>query len=151
METSQKLRSKRDRIKGLFKRTPNASQPATPDPSISATPPPKTEIYGDRERTIERYREATKLLQEAVKGHEKRETFDFPELRGEPEDFNDSQFKDKIDGVLKTRKDDVKDSGMWKKCEHAVQCAFTAFSPFAKNFLTIATQGAAVYPTHESN
>ena len=47
---------------------------------------------------------------------------------------------------------DVKDTTGWEKCKHAVWCAFTAFSPFAKHFLTIAKEGQAVFavdcPSH---
>jgi hypothetical protein len=80
-----------------------------------------------------------------VKRHEKWGAFDFPELTGEPEGFNDSQFKDKINAVMQSRKQALKDLSGWKKCEHAVQCAFTAFSPFAKNFLIIAKEGEQVH------
>ena len=186
MDSRQKSRSSRQRIKGLFKRpaqspgtvsttppttgpglptsesqTPPPASPAipasisspaaeeqTPQPT-STTPsvasrPPTAEVYGDRERTRERYKEASKLLQDAVKRHEKWEAFDFPELTGEPEGFNDSQFKNKINAVLQSRKQALKDLSGWKKCEHAIQCAFTAFSPFAKNFLTISKEAQQV-------
>jgi len=185
METRPKPRSPRQRIKGLFKRTPQSPGTASTKPTTVPRPPstkshtakstssapaattqspgtapqtpqstsstpsapahgPPTEVYGDRERTRERYKEASNLLQDAVKRHEKWGAFDFPELTGEPEGFNDSQFKDKINAVLQSRKQALKDLSGWKKCEHAVQCAFTAFSPFAKNFLTIAKEGQQV-------
>jgi hypothetical protein len=70
--------------------------------------------------------------------------FDFPEFQGEQESFDDSGFKDRIDTVLRARRDAVNDRTALGKCGHALQHAFTAFSPFAKNFLTITSQGQSV-------
>jgi len=103
-----------------------------------------TDIYGDRERTKDRCREAAKLLHDAVKERDEWNAFDFPELSGEPEAFNDAQFKDKIDKVLHSRNPAMKELSGWGKCTYAIQCAFAAFSPFAKNFLTIAKGVQAV-------
>ena len=145
MENSRKPRV-RERITGLFKKPRNSeasqSLPAQVETEDSAS---TVAAYGDRERTLERYREATKLLEDTVKGRGKeRGIFDFPELKGEPESFNDSGFKDKIDTVLRSRRDAVKNRTALGKCGHALQSVFTAFSPFAKNFLTIASQGQSV-------
>ena len=86
------------------------------------------------------------MLQEAIKSYEGQwGSFDFPELRGEPEDFDDSLFREKIATVMDAWDSDVKDKSGWETCKHAVQCAFTAFSPFAKHFLTIAKEGQAVF------
>src|SRR5277367_2233392 len=173
MESRQKPRSsrQRQRIKALFKRTSQSPRASSATPPTTATGPPTTEpqtarppspvpaassrsqatearttaeVYGDKERTRERYKEASELLQDAVKRHQKWGAFDFPELTGEPEGFNDSQFKDKINAVLRSRKQAMEGLPGWRKCEHAVQCAFTAFSPFAKNFLTIAKEAQQV-------
>lgn len=115
-------------------------------PSAAAIPIASTEVYTDRERTRERYSEASQLLQDAVKGHQKWGVFEFPEITGEPEGFNDSWFKDKINEVLKSRKEAMQKLSGWGKYEHLIQCAFTAFSPFAKNFLTIAKEAQQVSP-----
>jgi hypothetical protein len=72
-------------------------------------------------------------------------SFDFPELNGEPEDFNDSLFREKMNAVMDARESVVTDRSAWARCKHAVQCAFTAFSPFAKHFLIIAKEGQAVF------
>jgi hypothetical protein len=103
-----------------------------------------TTVSGDTERTTERYQKASELLQDAVKGHEKWGAFEFPDINGEPKGFNDSQFKEKLDAVLQSRNQAMKHLSGWEKCGHAIQCAFAAFSPFAKNFLSIATQGQSV-------
>jgi len=93
---------------------------------------------------MERYREASQLLHDAVKGHQKWGAFDFPELAGEPEGFNDSKFKEKIEEVLQAQKQAMQELSGWGKCKHLIQCAFAAFSPFAKNFLTIAKEAQQV-------
>lgn len=129
MESPQRVR-KRDRISVLFRRkdqTPSTSE--APQSSQIATE------SADRQRTKARYREAAKLLEEAVKGRESQwGKFKFPELVGELEDFDISEFKDNINSILEKRKGVVQDNTVWRKCEHAIQCFFTAFSPFAKYF-----------------
>ena len=65
-------------------------------------PPPSDAKTGDRQRTRERYLDAAKLLEEAVKAYEgRRGSFDFPELKGEPEDFDD---REKINTVMDARR-----------------------------------------------
>jgi len=145
MESNRKPRV-RERITGLFKKPRNSEASQSP-PSQPETEPSASNVkaYGDQERTLERYREATKLLEDTVKGCSKEwGVFDFPELKGEPESVDDSGFKDKIDTVLRNRRDAVKDRTALGKCGHALQRMFTAFSPFVKNFLTIASQGQSV-------
>ena len=142
MEKRQKPRSSCEPVR-LFKR-PRRSPRATSTTPTSATGPPILETYGDIERTRERYKEASKLLQDAVRGHQNWRAFDFPELVGEPEGFNDSKFKDKINEVLKSRNEAMQNLSGWGKCTHLIQCVFTAFSPFAKNFLTIAKEAQQV-------
>ena len=149
MDDGQRLR-KRDRIISLFKRREQTPQPSpTPTTSTDSTvqcPPPSDAKTGDRQRTRARYLDAVKLLEEAVKAYQGRwGSFDFPELKGEPENFEDSLFREKINTVMDARKNDVSDQTVWAKCRDAVQCAFTAFSPFAKNFLTITKEGQAVF------
>ena len=130
-------------INNMFKRRRLAPEAASTTPT--ATPRQETaEVFGDRERSRERYREASQLLHDAVKGKDKWGAFDFPDLKGEPEGFSDSEFKNKINAVLQSRKEAMQGLSGWRKCEHAVQCAFTAFSPFAKNFLTIAKEAQQV-------
>jgi hypothetical protein len=149
MDSRQNTR-KRDRIISLFKRREHAPSSQTSSGQINDVivpqPSPSDAKPGDRQRTRAKYWDAVKLLQETVKTYEDRwGSFDFPELKGEPEDFDDILFREKINTVMDARKNDVNDQTAWAKCKHAVQCAFTAFSPFAKNFLTIAIEGQAVF------
>ena len=57
------------------------------------------------------------------------------------EDFDDSRFREKINIVLEAHKIAENQTG-WGKCKEIVQCVFTAFSPFAKNFLDVAKDGS---------
>ena len=148
MSTGQKTRTPggRNRINNVFKRRRLAPDTATSTTTTSTARARVTAACGDRERTRDRYREAARLLHEAVNERDEWKAFDFPELSGEPEAFNDAQFKDKIDKVLHSRNPAMKELSGWGKCTYAIQCAFAAFSPFAKNFLLIAKDAQAVYP-----
>lgn len=96
----------------------------------------------DQKRTADRYRQAAKLLEEATKDRgDTWGVFNFSDLKGEPQDFNDSQFKDRLNAILEARKAAVENTTGWAKSCHAMPCAFAAFSPFATNFLTL-TKGA---------
>ena len=153
MESGQKPR-KRDRLNFLFKRKERTQQTTSSQTSSiqrdDMQPPADTAANtGDGERSKARYLDAARLLEETVKAYQdKWGSFNFPELKGEPKDFDDSLFREKINAVVETRKNNIKDPSAWEKCKDVVQCAFTAFSPFAKNFLTIAKEGQAVFATH---
>jgi len=119
-----------------------------PPPEFNEEPPNPTKFdSGDRQRTKDRYIEASNLLYKAIKGRESQwGPFEFPELSGELESLNVSQFKDNINSIIESKRANVKRSSSWGKCEHAIQCFFTAFSPFAKSFLRIAVEGQSVSP-----
>jgi hypothetical protein len=103
--------------------------------------------FGDRQQVEDRYVQAATLLKEAVKGCQNPwESFDFLDLSGEMEEFNDSQFRDKINTVLTRFKNSINDQTAWEKCGQAVRSVFTALSPFAKSFLLIAKEGQTVIP-----
>jgi hypothetical protein len=147
---SYRKRSKCNRIRTWFNRQERAS--FTPPQSPLAPPilePSATLESNDRQRTKARYVEAAKLLEEAVNGREDLwGSLDFPGLDGELDDVDDSQFKIRVDSLLESNKNRVKDRNTWAKCGHTIECFFTAFSPFAKNFLTIAKEGSAVNFVH---
>ena len=105
--------------------------------------------YNDRQRAQIKYVEAATQLKTAIrirKGSWDSFNFDFEELSGEPEGFDDSQFKNKINEVCKSRETSIKDRKGWSKFAYAIECVFTAFSPFAKNFLIIANNAQSVLP-----
>ena len=136
--------------KGRNTPPPLASQP-TPsqdlDDGEGHIPPSGGDDYGDRERTITRYKEAANVLQEAIKSRQGSwELFDLQGLTGEPADFDDAQFRDKINLSIVSKGPHMKDQHSWSKCKQAIECIFTALSPFAKNFLKIAKDVQSVCP-----
>jgi hypothetical protein len=101
---------------------------------------------GDRRRAKARYKEAASLLERSIKTRQGSwGSFDFQDLSGEPEDFDDSRFRNKINMALATRESSIKDRTTWSKCKYTVECIFTALSPFAKNFLMIAKGAQSVF------
>jgi hypothetical protein len=119
----------------------------TTNSTASQTSQAVTNDYNDRQRAQSRYNEAAIQLKEAIKIHKDRwGSFDFEELSGEVEGFDDSQFKNKINAILTSRETSIKDRSGWSKFTYAVECVFTAFSPFAKNFLMIAKDARSVKP-----
>jgi hypothetical protein len=141
---------KRDRFKSLFYH----DEARVSDSSLSSVPAtPSNEedtlipgVSSDTQRAHARYIDAAKLLEQAIEDFagSRKQQFEFPELKGEP-DFNDLVFRKKFNTALEAFKPSGKNVGTWGKCRHALQSLFTAISPFAHNFLTIAIQGAAVF------
>jgi hypothetical protein len=101
--------------------------------------------YGDRKRTEERYFEAFKLLKEAIQGYQHTwGSFEFDELSGEPEGFDDALFKGKINAALESRQEAIKDKSMFTKGKHILESIYTSLSPLATNFLKIASSAQSV-------
>lgn len=144
---------KRDRIISLFKRRDERDRFGLDQTGLDQSSglilrpcSPSDTTGGDNEKTRMRYLRATKQLEDAINGCEGAwGSFDFPELSGEPEDFGDSLFRGKIDTIMNAQKTNINDHTAWEKCRQAAQYAFTAFSPFAKCFLSIAKEGQAVF------
>jgi hypothetical protein len=134
---------------GLFRRKQRATTAEPPTRSATSHDNAVSRVVEspDRQRTKARYETAAKELEDAVKGLENIwGSFEFPELRGELEGFDKSQFQEKINKALETREHRAKDRRAWGKCRHVLQSAFVGFSPFAKTFLTIAKDGQSVIP-----
>jgi hypothetical protein len=153
METSRKPR-KRDRFRSWIRGNKTTAESTEVNPTSTETsresPHHIKSDDGDRQRTNERYLKAVTLLQSAVKARQEHGDFqwlDFPELIGEPEEFNDSQFREKINLAMETRKGAINDQSAWSKCKNTVECIFVALSPFAKNFLSIAQNAQSVSHT----
>jgi hypothetical protein len=126
-------------------------QPASPSPTI---PRPSVTQLGslsltdlsDRQETTQRFLKASKLLGEAldkcrIDGMGK---IDFPELSGEPDQF-DLRFREKINNFLESRREAAKDKSAFAKAGDIINGLYTAVSPFAKNFLSVAIQGQSVF------
>lgn len=149
MESHLKPR-KRDRIVSLFRRNDQSSTTSSKTPSVSPSPSISQAHIAikespDRQRAKARYLAAAEFLENAVKGREaKWGKFDFPELPGELANINNPQFGERIEKVLEHRKELVQDRSLWENFRRTAQCIFTALSPFATNFLTIAKEGESV-------
>jgi len=137
---SQKIK-KTIRISGLFKRK---GTPISPEQSETANQRQNTiqAPYGDKERTQDRYLKALSLLEDALQGrNEKWGNFEIPKLQEELENLNPEEFRRKLEVLCESYS--VKRNWV-QKCVHVLQCCFTAFAPFAKNFVAIAKESAQV-------
>jgi hypothetical protein len=158
MLTSPKSR-KRDKFRGLFSRS------KSPQPDIqhsnqtakSTTPPdrsaqgdaPINQRFDDTQRTKERYIEAIEKLQKAVNKQKRGGPWnsgEFDSITGEPASFNDLDFRMKLDRVLAIKKSKNGDDILWERGKSIVRYLYHTLAPFAKCFLTIAKEGAAVSP-----
>lgn len=54
------------------------------------------------------------------------------------------QFKNKINAALIARETSIKDRKGWSKLTDAVECVFTALSPFAKSFVIVVNNAQSV-------
>ena len=144
-ETGGRFRRLTSRLKGREIPSPATSPTSSQDnPASEAV----DDDYNDRQKALNRYRTAADQLKEAIKirkGHWG--SFDFEELSGKPEGFNDLQFKNKINGILILRETSIENIKGWSKFMYAVECVLTTFSPFAKNFLMDAKDAQSVMPS----
>lgn len=69
--------------------------------------------------------------------------FEFPELNAIPEE-NIAMLQEQITKTLDARKEAKDNPTKWKTCKVIIEDVFTAMSPFAKVFLSVAKEGAAV-------
>lgn len=137
-------RRKHGRLSSLLRRATTPAQKALPNQiDQSAT----EDDFGDTERTKDRYLKAVGFLQKALtrklKGHLWK-SLDFPQLNGEPENFDDAQFGKKINAVLEIQKISIKHQNTWENCQKAIRCIFEISCPFAKNLLSIADRAQLV-------
>jgi len=139
MSTGSQKPKRGGRIRGLFNRTDTSTvqEQSGPQNVISAS-------YDDKERTRARYLKAASLLEDALKdGNDKRGGFEIPNFEGEFENTNPEEFRRKLEELCQLYS--AKRNRNWvEKCAHVLRRCFTAFAPFAKNFLAIAKEGAQV-------
>ena len=143
--------TRKSRLPLLLKRKnkpPLPASQATPSlpAAAAAIPSGVAEDYGGSDRALARYKEAANLLNESIKARQGSwgSFADLPGLTGEPGDFDDAKFRKSIDLALASKEAAIKDRQSWSKCRHTVECIFAALSPFAKNFLTIASNAQSV-------
>jgi hypothetical protein len=135
---------------------PSTEGTATDGPSTSDAPGQSTakrnhfvvpsDLFGDRKATEERYKTAAKQLEDALKIRRANwKVFDIPTVSLDLS-ANDPipQLREQINSTLEARRNLVENRDFWAKGKNIVERTFTAMSPFAKNVLVIAQQGAAV-------
>jgi hypothetical protein len=136
-------------IRSLFRRRntgPSLESQSTSSQTDNNVSPGIAEDYGDRERSIARYKEAAKILKKSIEIRQGSwGSFDLSGLTGEPGDFDDAQFRNKINLALTSKEANIKDRESCSKCRYTIECLFTALSPFAKNFLTVAKNAQSVW------
>jgi len=140
--TLRRLTSPLKRHKLPSSAPPTDPATSTPGPSPGSESQPLRD-YDDGQRAQRRYEEAAAELKGAIK---RQKGLDFEDLSGGPEGFDDSQFKKKINAILSAHESSIKDRKGWSTLTRAVECVFTALSPFAKNFLMVAKDAQAVTP-----
>ena len=117
-------------------------------PTVTQTVIPETQLdpSGDRERTEKRYREAVEQLHKSVKLPRKNwEAFEFPEFKNLADVINPiPQLQEDIKKTLDARASSFKDPRFWSTSKRVAEKIFTAITPFAINFLSVANEGSAV-------
>lgn len=122
----------------------NTTSAINETPFVAASDP-----FGDRQRTEWRYKVAAKNLEDSLRVRSSKwASFDLPTLildlaKNDPI----PQLRAQIQSTLEARKNMVKTKSFWEKGKGIAERTFTATSPFAKIFLTIAREGQAVIPS----
>ena len=133
------------RLTAKFKRPSRQSYPARPQLTSSEPARPES-AYDDHTRVQRRYEDAVKKLEDALQYRKDSwESFDLdiPDAKA-PTTFDDAAFQTKLNAVLAAREDSIMDKKSWQKFTHAIESAYTVFSPFVKNFLSVAINAQSV-------
>lgn len=131
---------------GIAMGTEERQIPSGPRPP-NTQPRHKSDPFGDRKRTEQRYNEAVKKLENALKLRPSNwEAFETPNLADISDNDPIPQLRAALDKMLDSRKSSIKNQDVWSKCKKTMTQIFTAMSPFAKIFLQIAKDAQAVYP-----
>jgi hypothetical protein len=117
-------------------------------PTVTQTAIPETQVdpSGDRERTEKRYRKAVEQLHKSVKLPRKNwEAFEIPDFKNLADVINPiPQLQEDIKKTLDARASSFKDPRFWSTSKRVAEKIFTAITPFAINFLSVANEGSAV-------
>lgn len=129
----------------------NANEKSTPHPDQTV----QKNLFidqksDDTQRTKERYVEAVEKLRKAVNTQKRVQgpwmPGEFDSIKGEPESYKDLEFRKKLDKVFEIKNPKVEDQTLWERGKGIMRYLCHTLAPFAKNFLTIAKEGAAVFP-----
>lgn len=122
-------------------------RPATERPQTQAVP----SRSGDRDRTEMRYKEAVEQLKRSCTLRTKVwKTFDIPDFQNLTDLVNPiSELRKEITKTLDARDVFFKDGGFWSKAKQVAERIFIATIPFAKIVLSVAKEGANVFPAEK--
>jgi hypothetical protein len=103
------------------------------------------DLFGDRERTELRYKNAISQLEESLRFRRQNwEIFQIPNL-----DLRDNdtlpKLRQEIKKTLDARQKSIRNQNSWSKGKNLVERIFIAMSPFAKSFLTVAKDGQQAF------
>jgi len=145
MSSAQNL-PKSSRISAIFKRQRGGSS-SMPNQHLASVNQDESESAiptSDKERMRERHLKAMSLLEDALKvGNEMWGNFEILKLEGELENVNLTEFKEKLEALCQSYSQ-KRNCDRLAQCVHVVERCFRVFSPFAKNFLSIAKEAAQV-------
>jgi hypothetical protein len=101
----------------------------------------------DTQRTLQKYEKAKQKMKDSLKFRRNEwGSFEFPQLEKFSDQEELSTLRNEINKVLDCRrqKDTVTNQTIWSKTKKVVENIFTATSPFAKNFLTVAKDAVQI-------
>jgi hypothetical protein len=120
-----------------------------PEPSTSAPkglPQVGPDAYGDREQTERRYKKASDKLSAALDlPRNKWGSFEVTPLNNLDGENPFPKIRAGILKILEKREKKAKSKDFWPSCKRVVERVFKATSPFAKNFLSIASNAQSVF------
>ena len=144
METGQH-KGRLQRVAAKFKRLSRRSSPSPPQ-STFVEPAQAQSAYDDHIRVQRRYEDAVKKLEDAMQYRKDSwRSFDLDIVNAKTTAaFDDAAFQTNLNAVLKAREDCITDKKGWRKFTSAIESTYTVFSPFAKNFLSVAITAQSV-------
>jgi hypothetical protein len=121
---------------------------------VEGAPPPESprqfqlsvnDPYGDRSRTLIRYKDAVKELREALKNVQGGgKLFQVPEFDSIPDDVGPAQLQEAINHIFEQAGAKIEKSSRWTKCKRVFEIMYLAISPVLKNLLVIARDAQTV-------
>jgi len=137
--------------------TENMSGATSPVPqsetSVSAQVPPNGSLSSagsvsgdfDTDRSKERYRKACDDLEEMLETYRQHwDTSELPNLDNLPENEDISMLQKEIANYFAARERSQQNKSAWSTIKGIIEKGYTALSPFAKTFLSVAGQADAV-------
>lgn len=111
----------------------------------SRTQPIPLSISRDRQQSMDRYAHAETTLRKALqRGQNRWKSVEIPSFGMNEERLDEMQLLDRVNTILDTQRSAGVAKSYWEQCKRVIQSIFTATSPFATTFLTMARNGSSV-------